>query len=175
MCDHGALPGAVETGFRAHPLSVPIVVAMGFTDYDTRLAAYAIVVDAGQILLTLWNGGAEPAWTLPGGEVELHESPGQGALRELLEETGFEVRLTGRIGVDVYVIPAVQRRQNSDRALRGVRVVYTAQVLSGTLRSEPEPDGSTDAARWFPLADVGQLHRVGLVDVGLALWNARRQ
>jgi len=145
---------------------------MDFADYDTRLAAYAILVDDDRVLLTLWNGGAEPAWTLPGGEVELYESPEQGALRELLEETGFDVHLTGFLGIDVYVIPASERRTISDRPLRGVRVIYTARVLSGRLRAEPEPDGSTDEARWVPLDEVAQLPQVGLVDVGLKLWRA---
>lgn len=147
---------------------------MGFTDYDTRLAAYAIIVDDDdQVLLTLWNGGMKPAWTLPGGEVELDESPEQGAIRELLEETGFNVELSGLLGIDAYVIPPAERH-GSDRPLKGVRVVYTARVLGGLLRSESEPDGSTDEARWFPLADVPDLHRVGLVDVGLAMWRAAR-
>lgn len=111
---------------------------MDFADYDTRLAAYAIIVDDDErVLLTLWNEGAEPAWTLPGGEVELHKSPEQGAVRELLEETGFHVELTGFLGIDIRVIPAAERH-GSGRILRGVRVVYTARVISGTLRSEPE-------------------------------------
>ena len=143
---------------------------MGFTDYDTRLAAYAIIVDNDdRVLLTLWNGGAEPAWTLPGGEVELHESPEQGAVRELLEETGYHVEVAGFFGIDVNVIPAAERR-GSARTLKSVRVVYSARVVNGRLRSEP--DGSTDEAQWVPLAEVPRLHRVGLVDAGLALWRA---
>jgi len=143
---------------------------MGFLDYDTRLAAYAIIVDDdGRVLLTLWNGGVEPAWTLPGGEVEVHESPEQGALRELLEETGYQVELSGLLGVDVNVIPAAERR-GSARTLKAVRVVYAARVVGGRMRSEPEHGGSTDEARWVALADVPGLHRVGLVDAGLALW-----
>jgi len=151
--------------------SVVTVAGMGFSDYDTHLAAYAIIVDDDRVLLTLWNGGSEPAWTLPGGEVELHESPEHGALRELLEETGYDVELSGLLGVDVNVIPAAERR-GSDRALKGVRVVYSARVVGGRLRSEPESDGSTDEARWVTLAEVPRLHRVGLVDAGLALWRA---
>jgi 8-oxo-dGTP diphosphatase len=148
---------------------------MGFADFDTRLAAYAIIVDdSDRVLLTLWNGGASPAWTLPGGEVELDESPEQGALRELVEETGYDVELTGLIGVDVYVIPAAERLGRSDRPLKGVRVIYSARVLGGRLRSEPEPNGSTDEARWIPLAEVPDLPQVSLVNVGLSLWRSIR-
>jgi 8-oxo-dGTP diphosphatase len=145
---------------------------MGFADYDTRFGAYAMIVDSDdRLLLTLWNGGAEPAWTLPGGEVELHESPEEGAVRELLEETGYHVEVAGFLGIDVNVVPAAERH-GSARTLKSVRVVYSARVVSGRLRSEPEPDGSTDEARWVALAEVSRLHRVGLVDAGLALWRA---
>jgi 8-oxo-dGTP diphosphatase len=147
---------------------------MGFADFDTRLPAYAIIVDDDErVLLTLWNGGSSPAWTLPGGEVELQETPEQGVLRELVEETGYEVELTGLIGVDVNVISSAERI-GSNRTLRGVRIIYSARVLRGRLRSEPEPDGSTDEARWFPLADVPGLPRVSLIDAGLALWRSMR-
>jgi hypothetical protein len=39
---------------------------MHFADYDTRLAAHAVIVDGDRVLLT-WYNGAEPQWTLPGG------------------------------------------------------------------------------------------------------------
>jgi ADP-ribose pyrophosphatase YjhB (NUDIX family) len=49
-------------------------------DLDTRVGAFAIVVDADErILLALWNEGATPAWTLPGGGVEADETPQEAA------------------------------------------------------------------------------------------------
>ena len=43
---------------------------MEFTEYDTRLAAYAVAVDdADRILLARFNELAVPTWTLPGGGV----------------------------------------------------------------------------------------------------------
>jgi 8-oxo-dGTP diphosphatase len=53
----------------------------------------------------------------------------------------------------------------------GVRIVYAATVTGGDLRFEV--DGSTDMAAWVPLADVPELARVDLVDLGLAA-NLRR-
>ena len=54
---------------------------MDFLEYDTRLAAYAVIVDEqDRILLALWNEGAEPSWTMPGGGVELHETAEEGAV-----------------------------------------------------------------------------------------------
>jgi 8-oxo-dGTP diphosphatase len=67
-----------------------------FTEYDTRLAAYAVIVDdAGRILLTWYNGLGRPGacWSVPGGGVEYEESLEDAVTREVLEETGYHVAL----------------------------------------------------------------------------------
>lgn len=139
--------------------------------FDTRLAAYAVIVDeSDRVLLALWNGPDLPAWTLPGGGVELHETPAQAAVRELREETGYQVELTGLLGVDTEAIPPAERLSGDPRALKAVRVIYRARIVGGALANEI--GGSTDEAQWIPLADVSRLHRVDLVDAALALWRA---
>jgi 8-oxo-dGTP diphosphatase len=137
-----------------------------YTEYDTRLAAYAVIRDdEGRILLALWNEAEQPRWTLPGGGVELAESVEQGAIREVHEETGYDVRLDGLLGIDSFVFGPAQRSNGSDRSLKAVRVVYGATITGGVLR--PEVGGSTDEARWFRLDEVPALPRVSLVDVAL--------
>lgn len=144
---------------------------MEFTDYDTRLAAYALIVDdERRVLLALWNEAAEHRWTLPGGGVELAETPEQGAVREVREESGYDVALSDLLGVDSWVIGAERRFSGRGRALRNVRVVYTARVTGGALAREV--GGTTDEARWWPLDEVPGLPRVGLVDVALGWWRA---
>lgn len=67
---------------------------MHFTEYDTRLAAYAAIVnDADEILLTWFNGEgvATPSWTMPGGGVDYDESITDAVVREVYEETGYHV------------------------------------------------------------------------------------
>jgi 8-oxo-dGTP diphosphatase len=139
-----------------------------YTDYDTRLAAYALVVDdRDRILLALWNEGDEPRWTLPGGGVELHESVEEAVVRELREETGYDVRVGALRTVDTYVIPAGRRLNGSPRPMKAVRVVFDATIEGGELTHEVE--GSTDEARWVPLAEAAGLPHVSLVDVALRL------
>lgn len=140
--------------------------------YDTRLAAYAVIVDGGRILLALWNEAPEPQWTLPGGGVELRESPERGLVREVREETGYEVEPGAILGVDTFVIPAAQRYASSDRPMKAVRVVYEARITGGSLTHEVA--GTTDEARWFPLAEVQGLKRVHLVDTAVRFWRASR-
>ncbi len=147
---------------------------MEFTDYDTRLAAYAIIVDdstgSERVLLALWNEADEPKWTLPGGGVELHESAEEGAVREVREESGYDVELTGLLGVHSYVVPAERRISRPRRPMRAVRVIFAARVVGGELTREV--DGTTDEARWFGWDEIASLPQVGLVEIGLDLWRA---
>ena len=146
---------------------------MDFREYDTRLAAYALIVDdRDRVLLASWNEGPEPQWTMPGGGVELEETPAEGAIRELREETGYDVELLQVLGVDTLVVPAEHRIDPPGRPMKSVRVVYDARIVGGELRHEV--DGTTDEARWIPLSEVSSLTRVDLVDAALALLPARR-
>jgi 8-oxo-dGTP diphosphatase len=142
-----------------------------YSEYDSRLGAYAVIVDEDQrILLALWNEAEEPHWTLPGGGVELTETVEAGAIREVREESGYDVELGRLLGVDTLVVPPEQRTRvaDRDRWFRGVRVIFEGAVVGGRLQREV--DGSTDEARWIPLTDVPDLRRVDLVDIGLRLW-----
>jgi 8-oxo-dGTP diphosphatase len=147
-----------------------------FTDYDTRLAAYAVIVDdssgSERVLLALWNEAEEPRWTLPGGGVELRESPEEGAVREVREESGYDVELTGLLGVHSYVVPPERRFVRTRRPMRALRVIFSARVVGGELTREI--GGTTDEARWFPLDEVAALPQVGLVEIGLEMWRAAK-
>jgi 8-oxo-dGTP diphosphatase len=143
-----------------------------FTDYDTRLASYAVIVDEQErILLALFNQGSIPRWTLPGGGVELHETVEEAAVRELREETGYDVQLGRLLGVDSWVIPVEERRFPTDRPLKSVRVMFEGRVVGGELTHEQ--DGTTDEARWIPLADVPRLPHVPIVATALRLLGAQ--
>jgi 8-oxo-dGTP diphosphatase len=139
---------------------------VNFTEYDSRLAGYAVLVDADdRVLLALWNEGTEPLWTMPGGGIELHESIEQGVVREVREETGYDVELGPLLGIDTYLIPTEKRLAGEPRPLRGIRVVYAATITGGELTHEI--DGTTDEARWFRRFEVADLPRSTIVDVAL--------
>lgn len=135
---------------------------------DVRVGAYAVLVDgAERVLLALWNEGDVPAWTVPGGGVEDGETPEQAAVREVREETGYEVELVRLLGEDRFTVPAERRLVGTGRPLVSVRLVYEARIVGGELTHEV--GGTTDEAAWIPIAEVARLERVDLVDAALRL------
>jgi 8-oxo-dGTP diphosphatase len=138
-----------------------------------RVAAYAVCVRDGQILLARSPADdGTPEWVLPGGGMEHGEDPYDTVRRELMEETGYRIEVTGLLGIDsnrVRFPRAGLRRPATDH--HGVRIVYTGEIVGGELRNEV--GGSTDMAAWQHLDAVPSLRRVPLVDTALRLWRER--
>jgi 8-oxo-dGTP diphosphatase len=140
-----------------------------FTDYDTRLAAYAVIVDDRErILLTWYNGKGrgEPMWTLPGGGVEYAESLEEAVVREVREETRDIVDLDRLLATDSFTDDGPR-----PRPFKSVRVIYTAHIAGGSLGTL-EREGTTDRAAWMPLNDASQDDsRADIVDVAIRAWH----
>ena len=101
-------------------------------------SAVAIVRD-GQVLMV--RRKYEPfagQWTLPSGFMEFGEDPEQTAIRELREELGVDVELTGL--VDVLM-------ERGDPRGLCLLVVYTGRIVHG----EPTAEDDASAVEAFPL------------------------
>ncbi|MFD7665133.1 NUDIX hydrolase [Streptomyces sp. NPDC059788] len=131
-----------------------------------RLAAYAVCIEDGRVLLARHVPPVgRPNWTLPGGRVEHAEDPFDAVIREVSEETGCEAVVERLLGVDSRVIPANEARAGTEH--QNVGVFYRIRITGGRLR--PEPNGETAESVWTPILDVARLRRSSLVDVGLTL------
>lgn len=75
-------------------------------------------------------------WCLPGGFIELGESPEDGALRELAEETGLQGKIKSLLGV--VTTPSAEYHSV-------LMVGYLVTDYSG----RPEPGDDADAVEWF--------------------------
>jgi ADP-ribose pyrophosphatase YjhB (NUDIX family) len=88
----------------------------------------------GRVLLIRHAEGG--VWVLPGGAVEPAEVPSDAAVREMFEETGLLVKLTGLVGV--FSGPEfIVRYRNGDRTSY-VTSVFEAELEQGA----PHPDAS---------------------------------
>ncbi|WP_320782725.1 NUDIX hydrolase [Streptomyces sp. CRN 30] len=137
---------------------------------NLRVAAYAVCVRDGQVLLARLSGSGPGEWTLPGGGMDHGEDPHATVVRELAEETGYRVEVSRLLGVDSQRVVG-RRRFGRSADHHALRIVYEGRVAGGELRHEV--GGSTDLAAWHALEAVPALTRVPLVDTGLALWRDR--
>jgi 8-oxo-dGTP diphosphatase len=138
----------------------------GYPERFQRLAAYAVCVDGGRVLLVRLAGRTAPLWTLPGGGLDHGEDPSAGALRELEEETGLRGEIVRLLGIHSWHGPW-RPEPGFEVDFHAVRIVYEVEVVGGTLRHETE--GSSDRAEWFPLDQLDELDRVELVDLALEM------
>jgi 8-oxo-dGTP diphosphatase len=140
-----------------------------------RVAAYAVIVRGGEILLARIAPAISPTeqWTLPGGGIDFGEHPDDAVVREVHEETGLDCEVGAPIwiGSAHRVLDLGARGELEASEMHSVRIVYDAWVPADA----PEPhvvevDGSTVDARWHALSEVesGRVPTVPMVLQALA-------
>lgn len=102
--------------------------------------------DVGRLLLVRKN--ADGGWTPPGGWADVADSPAQVAIREVAEESGYQVRVTRLLGV-------------LDRDKQGYspipwhvyNIYFMCEVISGVAT----PSSETSAVAWFERQQIPPL------------------
>lgn len=136
------------------------------------MAAYAVCVRADQILLARSPGpDGVPEWVLPGGGMEHGEDPYDTVRREVFEETGYQVAVTGLLGVHTSRRVIRHGPLGTPTDHQGLSLLYAVEVTGGDLT--PEIGGSTDFAAWQDLSALAGLNVVRVVEAGLRLWRER--
>jgi 8-oxo-(d)GTP phosphatase len=95
----------------------------------------------GEVLLVHRPGHRD--WTLPKGKIERGESDEECALREVVEETGFECLLGPEIGETRY-----RERRGREKSVR----YWLMTVRDGTF----QPNSEVDEVRWVPLSSAAR-------------------
>jgi 8-oxo-dGTP diphosphatase len=128
-----------------------------------RLAAYAMVVADGRILLTQlsrrtgWPGG----WTLPGGGVDHGEDPKDTVVRETYEETGQHLSEPVLVDVESDHFQGVSPRGVLED-FHAVRLLFQATVAEPAEPIVHDVGGTTSDARWVSLDEAEDLDLVAL-------------
>jgi ADP-ribose pyrophosphatase YjhB (NUDIX family) len=88
-------------------------------------------------------------WSLPGGLVELGETPAEAVEREVKEETGLRVRAGGILSV----VTELQRDSEGKVEYHFVLIDYTATPIDGRVKLNPE----SSAFGWYTKDEIDRL------------------
>ena len=120
-----------------------------------RPAAAVALFDSGGNILLLRRKDNDK-WTMPGGTLDFGESLTSCAIREVREETGLQIRITGLIGT--YSDPNILIAYSDGEVRQEFTFVYAAEIESGELKIDDE---SKEAA-WVP-AFIGSRAATGRI------------
>ncbi len=113
--------------------------------HDPKVAVAAWIQQNGRLLLVRRRGDPMAGyWAMPAGFMEYDEHPEAALRREVLEETGLQVRTGGLL--QLFHTPA-------DGGLANLVLVYTAVVTGGALLAGDD----ADAVAWFTLRNLPPL------------------
>lgn len=93
-----------------------------------------VLDDAGRVLLVRRSDNG--LWAMPGGAQDIGERVAQAAERETLEETGYEIRVTGLVGI--YSDPDHVIAYEDGEVRQQFAIVFRAELVGGALRTSEE-------------------------------------
>jgi 8-oxo-dGTP pyrophosphatase MutT (NUDIX family) len=123
--------------------------------HDVLAAAFAAVRNAaGEVLVVRRIDDGN--WELPGGRIEVGESAVQAVIREVAEESGVTIALTGLSGV--YSDPTHVLLDPDGTVHQQLALCFHAVPATAHDAEEPRPDGiETDAAAWYGPAPLSNM------------------
>lgn len=116
----------------------------------------AVIRDGERFLLA--RHAISELWSLIGGGIEPGEEPADALVREVLEETGAEIRVTGIVGA--YGGTQMMATYPNGDQVGYITIAYECELLS---TARPDMDELTEVA-WFERAAIAELPRRQWID-----------
>ncbi len=115
-------------------------------DWHPHITVATVIEDQGRFLLVEELKAGRLVLNQPAGHLEANENLREAAIRETLEETGWEVELTGLVGIYLYTAPS--------NGITYQRVCFAAKAVRHDAQ-RPLDDGIF-AARWLSREELAQ-------------------
>jgi 8-oxo-dGTP pyrophosphatase MutT (NUDIX family) len=120
-------------------------------------ASAAVANERGEILMQ--RRADNGLWALPGGAMDLGESIGETAVREVREETGLDVEIDGIVGV--YTDPRHIIEYSDGEVRQQFNICFSARLRGGTVRVSDESTEvawiSPESLETLPIHDTTRL------------------
>ncbi len=114
---------------------------------DHAVVGVIVMRDDTFLVVKETKDGRQGLYNVPGGHVEPHETLFEAAVREVKEESGYDVELTGLLGVYQTILPHIN--------VSGP--VFSAKVLGGdAVVSKAHPE-----VRWVTIEELRNLSKKG--------------
>lgn len=119
--------------------------------FDFAIVGTLVEKDGKFLMVMESKAGREGLYNLPSGHVDDDETIAQAAVREVLEESGYEVELTGFLGFYQSIYP--------EKSLNVGGVIYLAKVVGG----EAKPSKAHPDVAWFTHDELQTMAREGKI------------
>lgn len=132
-------------------LGIPVAQAKGFWQGDEGYVTPKVdvrggIFEDGRVLLV--RERSDGKWTLPGGWVDINDSPSGAVVREIREESGYEARA-------VKLAALVDKLRHPHPP--GIHHIYKLFFVCERIGGAPAISDETDAVQFFPVQELPEL------------------